>query len=59
MAINVLTVYRHEHLKDEIKGENLTADVKDGCLIILAAGVVYKVYSPQQWVTLNVEPIKR
>jgi hypothetical protein len=56
-AATSLTVFRPGGQRTLIQGADLSADVRDGCLVILNAGKVSAVLSPAQWISMNIEPI--
>jgi hypothetical protein len=50
-------VFRPGGQRTLIQGADLSAEVRDGCLVILNAGKVSAILSPAQWVSMNIEPI--
>ena len=56
-AATSLTVYRPGGQRTLIQGADLSADVRDGSLVILNGGKVSAILSPSQWVSLNIEPL--
>lgn len=56
-ARTALTVFRPGGQRTVIKGVDLSADVRDGSLVIMSAGKVSATLSPAQWISLNIEPI--
>jgi len=52
------TIHRPDGDTFKISGTSLSVDVRDGCLILLTGTTISHVFSPGQWVTVNVAPVK-